>query len=108
MPENDARRNTTTAGVLRFPLDFESLFALKKGGFILSGTVDLSSGVATIEDRRIQPSSVAIVSYTAPDGTLGAALTAACAAGTVTITSVKSDLTTETSDASTVAYLIVL
>jgi hypothetical protein len=99
------RQNVTR---LPFPLDIPSLHALKDGGFILSGTATLAAGVAAISDKRIHASSVAVVAYVTPAGTMGANLKGVCTAGTLTITAVKSDKTTETSDTSLVAYLIIL
>lgn len=93
---------------LATPLDINTLHALKKGGFILFGTLTLVSGVATVTDRRIQTGSVSIVSYATPAGTMGANLKAACAQGTLTVTSVKSDATTQTADTSKVAYFLVI
>lgn len=85
---------------LSFPLDLKTIFALKKGGFILSGSATLASGTVVVSDRRIQASSVAIISYktNSSPGTLRAA----CTDGTLTITS------SSATDASEVAYLVVL
>ena len=94
--------------VLPLPLDIPNLTALKTGGFILFGTVALTSGVATISNNRIQGSSTPLVSYISPAGTMGANLKATVAHGSLTITAVKTDKTTETSDTSTVSYFIVL
>ncbi len=94
--------------VLPIPLDIPNRTALKTGGFILFGTVALASGVATITNTRIQGSSIAVASYVAPAGTMGANLKTTIAQGSLTITAIKTDKTTETSDTSTVSYFIVL
>lgn len=91
-----------------FPLRRNDLFALKQGGFILSGTATLASGTVTVSDRRIQPSSVAIVSYKTPAGTLGTNLKGLTAAGSLAITAVATDRSTVTTDTSAVSYLIIL
>lgn len=93
-----------THGRLPFPLDIDSLHSLKKGGFILFGRTTLASGAATVEDRRIQPSSKALVSYDATDSALSnsGTLSVALSAGQLDIAS------TDGSDASDVSYLIIL
>ena len=90
------------------PLSIDDLFALRSGGFILYGTANLSSGTYVISDHRIQASSIPLVSLIAPGGTMGANYKAACTLGALTITAVKTDKSTETSDTSTVSYLIIL
>lgn len=85
---------------LPFPLDLKTRFALKKGGFILSGTATLASGTVTVTDRRIQASSVATISYKTHSSP--GRLRAACTDNTLTITSDSA------TDASEVAYIIVL
>lgn len=87
-------------GVLLFPLDQNTRFTLKKGGFILSGSATLASGTVTVTDRRIQASSVATVSYKT-HSTPGR-LRAACTDNTLTITSDNA------ADASEVSYLVIL
>jgi hypothetical protein len=103
-----AREEAAKARRLPMPLDLNTLFSLRKGGFLLFGTLTLASGVATLEDSRIQPSSTPVVSHVSPDGTVGAALTASCTSGTLTVTAVKNDTTTETLETSEVAYIVVL
>ena len=89
---------------LSFPLTSNDLFALKKGGFILSGTTTLASGAATLSDRRIKPSSKALLGYdvAAKALTHPGILSGACSDGELSIAS------TSATDASDVAYLIIL
>ena len=113
MDENRVREivreeQAKTPRALPYPLDINTLFALKTGGFVLFGTAVLDTGVATVTDHRIRASSIVIACYTAPNGTMGANLKAVCAQGSLTITAVKSDKSTETSDTSTVAYIVIL
>lgn len=93
-----------THGRLPFPLDIDTLHSLKVGGFILSGRVSLSSGAATLEDRRIKPSSIPLVSYDTTENATSnpGILSAVCAAGQLDIASSSG------SDASDAAYLIIL
>lgn len=93
---------------LSFPLSQKDLFALRKGGFIVYGTATLSSGTVAVTDRRIQASSIAFATYKTPAGTMGSNLKAVCTANTLTLTAVKLDTTTETSDTSTVGYLVLI
>jgi len=93
---------------LPHPLDIDTLFALKTGGFILFGSATLASGVVTVEDRRIKASSIAVVTYQAPGGTTGTNLKAACTDGTLTITAVNTSGSTVNTDTSSVSYLIIL
>ena len=93
---------------LAFPLDQNTRFALKNGGFIRSGTAVLSSGTVTISDHRIQTGSIPLVSYITPGGTTGTNLKAVAAQGSLTITAVNTSGTTVTTDTSTVSYLIIL
>lgn len=93
---------------LSSPLDIDTLFALKKGGFILTGSATLASGVATVVNSRIRGNSTAVVTYLTPAGTTGANLKAVCADGSLTITAIATDGTTVTTDTSEVSYLIIL
>jgi len=93
---------------LSFPLDPETIFALTNGDFILVGKATLISGVVAISDRRVKPSSIAIVSHETIAGTLGVTLVATCTDGTLTITSKDSAGATETSETSVVSYLVIL
>lgn len=68
---------------LQFPLDVNTLFALKNGGFILSGVATVSGGEAIIGDRRIKPSAVPLI--TSKGSTSGRAYAADCANGSLTI-----------------------
>jgi hypothetical protein len=72
MPEAESQQPKETAfAVLPFPLDQNTRFALKQGGFILSGIVTLSSGAAMITDHRIRGASVPIVSIVSGGGSGG-------------------------------------
>ena len=93
---------------LSFPLDPDTIFALTNGDFILVGKATLVSGVVAISDRRIKPSSIAIVSHETIAGTLGVTLGGVCTDSTLTITSYDSGGSTETSETSVVSYLIIL
>ena len=93
---------------LPFPLDINTIFALKNGGFILFGTLTLSSGVGTVTDGRIQASSVALVTYKTPGGTTGTNLKAGCTEDTLTVTAVNTSGTTVTTDTSVVSYLVII
>ena len=111
MPEETPQKNLTEHppfAVLPFPLDQNTRFALKKGGFILSGTAVLASGTVTVSDQRIQTGSVPLISYVTPGGTTGTNLKAVVAQGSLTITAVNTSGTAVTTDTSTVSFLIVL
>jgi hypothetical protein len=84
---------------LSTPLDIDTIFALKNGGLLTSGSVTLVSGAATVTDRRIRTTSVPLLTYKthSTPGTLRAV----CTDGTLTITSSNG------SDASEVHYLII-
>lgn len=126
MPENNQGE---TENILGFPLKSPDLTSLRKGGFVLYGTDTLVSGVLTITDNRIKPwnttfknGSVAMATYNASGGTMGSTLRAVCTARTLTITSMKitgtapdaggaitiTGTTANTSDTSTVNWLIIL
>ena len=96
------------AAVLPFPLDPNTRFALKKGGFILCGVATLVAGTIAVNDRRIQLGSTAIVTYTVPGGTTGTNLKAVCTLGALTITAVGTTGTIVATDTSTVSYLIII
>jgi hypothetical protein len=68
MPDPTQQPKETPSVSLAFPLDQNTRYALKKGGFILSGAVTLSSGAATIYDHRIHGSSVPLVSLASGGG----------------------------------------
>lgn len=100
---------------LVFPLDDDTIKSLKQGGFILSGAVALSSGVATVTDSRIRAASgtgtsfvgsIALVAYLTPAGTTGTNLKAVCTENTLTITAIDTAGATVASDTSTIQYLI--
>ncbi len=109
MPEETQPQNSPQqTSSLPFPLDRESIFALKKGGFILAGTATLVSGTVTISDPRIQTGSIAIPAYASPSGTTGTNLKAVAAQGSLTITAINTSRATVTTDVSKVSYLIIL
>lgn len=108
MDEEEIITRPTEVSALPFPLDINTRHALKEGGFILSGIATLASGVATLNDRRIQTSSVATVSYQTPGGTTGTNLKAVCTKGVLTITAVGTGGSTVTTDTSVVSFLIIL
>lgn len=108
MPEPTENQREHADRRLPFPLPSTDIFSLTKGGFILAGSATLASGTVAVSDRRIQPSSVALVSYTVPGGTTGTNLKAVCTAGTLTITAVGTGGATVTTDTSTVVYLVIL
>lgn len=89
---------------LPLPLGINNLFALKKGGFILFGTATFASGTVTITDSRIRGGSKAFLSYDVAAKALSSSgtLSGACTDGQLVIKS------TSGSDASDVAYLIIL
>lgn len=95
-------------GILPFPLDPNALFTLKNGGFILFGKATLASGTATILDRRIKASSIALVQYEVVAGTIGVALKAICSDGQVVFTSIDATSATKTADTSVVSYIVIL
>lgn len=97
-----------THAKLPFPLDLNTLFTLKTGGFIAFGTTTLSSGVATVTDHRIRASSTALATYTSPGGTTGTHVKAVCTAGAMTITAIDTAGATVTTDTSAITYLIIL
>lgn len=106
--QNETNDTDSEPRELSFPLSINTLHALKRGGFILTGTATLASGVATVAHDRIRGNSTPSVSYSEPAGTTGANLKAVCTNGTLTITAVGTDGTTVTTDVSVVSYFIVL
>jgi hypothetical protein len=71
MADQPQQPKETSSAALSFPLDQNTRFALKKGGFILCGTVTLTSGAATIYDHRIRGGSIPIVSLASGGGSGG-------------------------------------
>lgn len=107
MPEQDGeeirrivREEMGGRARLPFPLDIDTLQALKKGGLFLYGSVTLSSGTASVVNQRIQTSSIPLVGYKTHSNQ--GALRAAAAQGSITITSSSG------TDGSEVWYLILL
>lgn len=105
MDENNIRRivqdelRKAPRPALNLPLNIDTIFALKNGGFLTFGIATLASGTVTVLDHRIRSVSTPHLTYKTHSSQ--GVLRAVCTDGTLTIAS------TSGTDASEVHYLII-